>query len=103
MGEMMVIPGTPAKPEKSGGVSLLTPGKIFLAPLVCSFISLGLGTALIVWTQPGLFDGEVDPVQVLLMLAPAAGFAMITVVAFVAFLIQLGSRQSTGPRKTDIM
>jgi|GEM_PF-281392 len=104
MGEMMVVPGTPAKPEKRGGMlGLFTPGKMFLAFLVCTLTSFGLGAALIIWTQPGLFEGEVDAFQVLLMLAPAAFFAMMTVIALLAFLIQVGSRQSEGPRKTDIM
>ena len=95
MGELMVPPGTPAEqPKKKGLLGFLTPGKIFLACLLCTVISLGLGATLILWTQSGLFDGEVNNVQVLLMLAPAAGFLVLTVAAFLSFLLHAGSQHS---------
>jgi len=105
MGEMMVSPSGQTEFQKAGGrFGLLTPGKIFLACLLCTLIFLGLGVALILWTQPGLFDNQVNTVEVLLMLAPAAGFAVLTVMAFVAFLVQAGNQgRAYPPRKTDIM
>src|ERR1051325_2810940 len=95
MGELMVPPGTPTEqPKKKGLLGFLTPGKIFLACLLCTVISLGLGATMILWTQPGLFDGEVNNLQVLLMLAPAAVFLVLTVVSFLAYLLHAGNQHS---------
>jgi len=106
MSERTVAPaGDRTTQPKSGWLGrLLGSPLIFILCLIGTVISLALGAGLVLWTQPGLREGDVQILQVALFFAPTVGLSFLTVIALIVFLI-VASRHKPNrqpKRKTDI-